>query len=191
MEIVSLLLIAVSLSMDAFAVAVCKGLAMKKLTWRGMLTVSAWFGAFQALMPLIGYYLGRVFERQIQAVDHWISFALLLLIGLNMIREAFSREEEPACASLAPSVMVLLALATSIDALAVGVVFALSGSLNIWLSALIIGVAAFLLSAVGVRVGNLFGARHKSRAEFVGGVILVLLGVKILLEDLGVLTIPI
>ncbi len=194
MGIVSLLLTAVSLSMDAFAVAVCKGLSMKRLSLRGMLTVGLWFGAFQALMPTLGFFLGRLFEKQITAIDHWIAFALLTLIGINMIREALSAEEEcEVCAGnpLAVRSMLPLAVATSIDALAVGIVFALKGPDNIALSAGIIGVTTLALSAIGVRVGSVFGTRYKSKAELAGGIILILLGVKILVEDLASLNLPI
>ena len=182
--------------MDAFAVAVCKGLSMKKLTLRGMLTVGLWFGVFQGLMPTIGFFLGRLFEKQITAIDHWIAFVLLALIGINMIREALGGEDEGECACtgenpLAARSMFPLAVATSIDALAVGIVFALKGPDNIALSAGIIGLTTCILSALGVRVGNVFGTRYKSKAELVGGVILILLGVKILVEDLANLNLPI
>lgn len=194
MGIVALLLTAVSLSMDAFAVAVCKGLSMKRLTLRGMLTVGLWFGVFQGLMPTIGFFLGRLFEKQITAIDHWIAFLLLALIGFNMIREALSGEDECRdCTEnpLAVKSMLPLAVATSIDALAVGIVFALKGPDTIGLSAAIIGVTTCALSAIGVRVGNVFGTRYKSRAELAGGVILILLGVKILIDDLANLNLPI
>ncbi len=181
-----LLLLAVALSMDAFAVSVCKGLAMDKVTLRRAGVVGLWFGGFQALMPLIGWLLGSQFERYITSIDHWVAFVLLALIGGNMIRESFSKEEEKADASLGFVTMLLLAIATSIDALAVGVTFAFL-SINIWRSIALIGCTTFLLSAIGVKVGNLFGTRYKAKAEFVGGVVLVLLGVKILLEGLGVI----
>ena len=187
MDIISLLLLAVGLSMDAFAVSVCKGLALKKVSLRHMCIVGAWFGGFQALMPSLGYLLGSRFEQYITAIDHWIAFILLVLIGANMIREALSKEEaEEANASLAFKTMLLMAVATSIDALAVGITFAFL-SVHIVPAALTIGATTFLLSAAGVKVGSVFGLRYKKRAEIAGGLILCLLGVKILLEHLGVL----
>ncbi len=183
MNIVELLLLAVGLSMDAFAVSVCKGLALEKLNWRKMALVGLWFGGFQALMPLLGYFLGTTFQQYIQAFDHWIAFALLALIGANMIRESFGKEEENESASLGFRTMLVLAVATSIDALAVGVTFAFL-EVNVWLAVGVIGATTFLLSAIGVKVGNVFGAKYKSKAEFVGGLILILLGVKILVEGL-------
>jgi Predicted membrane protein len=174
---------AVGLSMDAFAVAICKGVAIKKVRLQDCLLVGAWFGGFQALMPLIGYLLGVGFKQQIEAFDHWIAFALLSVIGINMIRDAFSKGEDGADASLKPRKMVVLAIATSIDALAVGVTFALL-SVNIWLAITLIGICTFLLSAIGVKIGNVFGEKYKSKAELAGGVILILLGSKILIEHL-------
>ena len=187
MDLLSLLLLAVGLSMDAFAVSICKGLAVGKVKAKHMCVVGAWFGGFQALMPTVGYLLGTRFEKSITAVDHWIAFVLLLLIGANMIREALSKDEEgEADASLSFKTMLLLAVATSIDALAVGVTFAFL-QVNIVPAALTIGATTFLISAIGVKVGSVFGLRYKKRAEIAGGVILCLLGVKILLEHLGVL----
>ena len=187
MDLLSLLLLAVGLSMDAFAVSVCKGLAVGKVKAKHMCVVGAWFGGFQALMPTVGYLLGTRFEKSITAVDHWIAFVLLLLIGANMIREALSKdEEEEADASLSFKTMLLLAVATSIDALAVGVTFAFL-QVNIVPAALTIGATTFLISAIGVKVGSVFGLRYKKRAELAGGAILCLLGVKILLEHLGAL----
>lgn len=187
MDIVSLLALAVGLSMDAFAVSVCKGLALKKVNAKHMCIVGAWFGGFQALMPTIGYLLGVRFEQYITAIDHWIAFVLLALIGANMIREAVSPGgDEEADASLGFRTMLLMAIATSIDALAVGITFAFL-SVNIIPAALTIGVTTFALSAVGVKVGSVFGLKYKKRAEIAGGVILCLLGLKILLEHLGVL----
>lgn len=181
-----LILLALALSMDAFAVAVCKGLAMPKATWRSAAIVGLWFGGFQAGMPLLGWLLGSRFERYITSIDHWIAFALLVLIGGNMIRESLSKKEEEANASLAFFPMLLMAVATSIDALAVGVTFAFL-EVNVWWAVSLIGVTTFVLSAAGVKVGHLFGARYQSKAELAGGAVLVLLGVKILLEGLGVL----
>ena len=187
MDFISLLLLAAGLSMDAFAVAICKGLALKKIALRHALIVGLWFGGFQALMPLIGYYLGAQFKDAIAAYDHWIAFGLLSLIGGNMIREALFEKEEPETdGALSFRSMLLLAIATSIDALAVGVTFAFL-DVNIWSSVTIIGVTTFILSMVGVKVGSVFGAKYEKKAEFLGGVILILLGLKILLEHLGVL----
>lgn len=186
MGIVELFLVAVGLSMDAFAVAVCKGLALKDVKPRHMVLVGLWFGGFQALMPLLGYFAGVQFKDAITAVDHWIAFGLLALIGGNMIREACSREEEEADASLEPKKMFPLAIATSIDALAVGVSFAFL-DVQIVPAVSFIGAITFLLSALGVKAGSLFGAKYKNRAELTGGLILILLGVKILLEHLGLL----
>lgn len=186
MGIAELFLLAVGLSMDAFAVAVCKGLALKKVNVRQMALVGLWFGGFQALMPMAGYFVGVQFKDAITAIDHWIAFGLLALIGGNMIREAFSKEEEEEDASLTFKKMLPLAVATSIDALAVGVSFAFL-DVNIGIAASFIGVVTFTLSFIGVKVGSLFGSRYKSRAELAGGIILILLGVKILLEHLGFL----
>lgn len=189
MGILELILLAVALSMDAFAVSVCKGLASEKASWRHMAIVGAWFGGFQALMPLLGYLLGAAFSQYITAFDHWVAFALLVLIGGNMIREAFSKEEEETSASLSFGVMLTMAVATSIDALAVGIAMAMEPPvIHILFAVLLIGCVTFLLSAVGFKAGNLFGAKYKSKAELAGGVILILLGVKILLEHLGVLS---
>ena len=188
MEFVELFLLAVGLSMDAFAVSVCKGLFMKRATVRAQLTCGVWFGGFQALMPLIGYFLGTLFIDAIQTFDHWIAFALLVIIGVNMLREALSGEEDgDTDADLSVITMFVLAVATSIDALAVGISLAMAGNVNILQAVLLIGVTTFALSALGVKVGNLFGSRYEKRAEIVGGVILILLGVKILLEHLGVI----
>ena len=172
--------------MDAFAVSVCKGLSIRALKPRQALAVGAWFGAFQALMPAAGWLLGCVFADLIQSVDHWIAFTLLSLIGGNMIREALGPGEENADPSLAPVTMLLLAVATSIDALAVGVTFAFLG-VDILPAATLIGVCTFLLSAAGVKIGNVFGSRCQSGAELAGGAVLVLIGAKILLEHLCVL----
>lgn len=181
-----LVLLALALAMDAFAVAVCKGLAQDRVDMRRAVLVGAWFGGFQAGMPLLGWLLGSRFQGYITAIDHWIAFGLLLLIGGNMVREAFSKEEQPADASLSFVAMLLLAIATSIDALAVGVTFAFL-QVNVWVAVTLIGVVTFLLSAAGVKIGNVFGARHKAKAELAGGVMLILLGLHILLEHLGVL----
>ena len=160
---------------------------MKKAAWKAQLCCGAWFGGFQALMPLIGYFLGSLFIDAISAIDHWIAFALLAIIGINMLREALNGEEETADADLSVKTMFLMAVATSIDALAVGISLAMAGVSNIFLAVLLIGVTTFVLSAIGVRVGNVFGSRYEKKAELMGGVILILLGVKILLEHLGVI----
>ena len=187
MGIGELLLLAVGLSMDAFAVSICKGLAMKKATLGAELTCGVWFGGFQALMPVIGFFLGTLFAEAIQAFDHWVAFGLLALIGANMLKEAFSTEEETADADLSIKTMFLMAVATSIDALAVGISLAMAGGVNIWLAAIFIGLCTCLLSAAGVKIGNVFGSRYEKKAQIAGGVILMLLGIKILLEHLGIL----
>lgn len=184
-EFTTLFVLAIGLSMDAFAVAVCKGLAMKKMSWKNAVIVGLWFGGFQALMPTIGYFLGIQFRDKITAIDHWIAFVLLGFIGANMIREALSKEEEHTSASMDVKTMFVMAVATSIDALAVGITFAFLNQ-NMPVAASLIGVTTFLLSVLGVKVGNVFGVRYRAKAEFAGGVILILLGTKILLEHLGV-----
>lgn len=181
-----LFVLAVGLSMDAFAVSICKGLSIQSLKLPHCLVVGLWFGTFQALMPTLGYFLGSTFAQLVQALDHWIAFVLLAIIGGNMIREALNQEEEEVSPSLAAPGMFLLAVATSIDALAVGVTFAFL-NVHIWAAVALIGVCTFAISAVGVKIGNVFGARFKSKAELFGGVVLVLMGTKILLEHLGVL----
>lgn len=187
MDLWELLLIGVALSMDAAAVSVCKGLAAGRARVGQCLTAGVYFGGFQALMPAIGYALGRTFAGYIDRYDHWIAFILLALIGLNMLRESFSREEEGTNASFLPAVMLPLAVATSIDALAVGVSFSFYLSWT-WLAVAVsvIGVTTFGFSAAAVKIGSVFGARHKTVAERLGGCILILLGVKMLLEGLGV-----
>lgn len=187
MSFMELVLIAVGLSMDAFAVAICKGLSVQKLGWKHYLTVGVWFGGFQALMPTLGYLLGTTFERYITSVDHWVAFVLLCLIGGSMLKEGLAKEEEKEeRAGFDFKSMLLLAVATSIDALAVGITFALLPDVNIFSAVGLIGTITFCLSAVGLKVGNIFGLKYKSKAEVVGGVILILIGVKILLEHLGV-----
>ena len=185
MGTLELFIVAVGLAMDAFAVAVCKGLSTPRLKARHMLVVGLWFGVFQGLMPAIGYLLGYSFAGFIESVDHWIAFVLLALIGGNMIREALGGEEECCDPSLAFGTMLMLAVATSIDALAVGVTFAFLG-VKILTAVAFIGVITFAISAAGVKIGNLFGAKYKSKAELLGGVVLALMGVKILLEHLGI-----
>lgn len=183
MDLFSLFTLAVGLSMDAFAVAICKGLALKKFTFKNAAIIGLWFGGFQGLMPFIGYLLGIQFKSRITAIDHWIAFFLLGFIGLNMIKEAMSKEEEPANASLSAKNMLLLAIATSIDALAVGITFAFL-SVHIAPAVTFIGTITFLLSMAGVKVGTVFGTRYKTKAEFTGGILLILLGIKILIEHL-------
>lgn len=184
MTTIELLLIAVGLSMDAFAVAVGKGIATVKVQPRHALNTGLWFGGFQALMPIIGYWLGRSFAGFVESVDHWIAFGLLVLIGLNMIREAVGGDEESHDANFGLRTMFLMAVATSIDALAVGVSMAFLG-VNIWLSAAVIGIVTLALSAAGVYLGSLFGSRLGSRSGILGGVILVAIGIKILIEHIG------
>lgn len=180
-------LLAVGLSMDAFAVSVCKGLSMKKARAREGIICGAWFGGFQALMPVIGFFLGTLFADTIKAFDHWIAFGLLAIIGVNMLKEAFGGEEEDCNADLSFKAMLIMAIATSIDALAVGISLAMAGNVNIFFAVLLIGVTTFLLSGLGVKIGNVFGSRYEKGAQIAGGVILILLGAKILLEHLGVL----
>lgn len=187
MDILELLLIAAGLSMDAFAVSICKGLSVQRLKPRHYLLTGAWFGGFQALMPSIGFLLGSAFDQYISAFDHWIAFVLLAFIGGNMVRESLSGDEECHDDSFGLRTMFLLAVATSIDALAVGVTFALLPDVHILSAVSLIGAATFLLSALGLKVGNVFGLRYKARAELAGGVILILMGLKILLEHLGIL----
>ena len=190
MGIGELLLLAVGLSMDAFAVSVCKGLALRRATFQAEITCGVWFGGFQALMPLIGFFLGTLFAVAIQAVDHWIAFGLLAIIGVNMLKEALSHEEECGCenrADLSVQTMLFLAVATSIDALAVGISLAVVGNVNIFFAVTLIGICTCILSMLGVKIGNVFGSRFEDKAEIAGGVILILLGLKTLLEHLGVL----
>ena len=188
MTIVELLLIAVGLSMDAFAVAVCKGLCAKECRPRHAVITGAYFGIFQAVMPLIGYFFGVQFANRINAYDHWIAFGLLVLIGLNMIRESFSKEEKTGNGSFGFKSMIFMALATSIDALAVGITFALlPQELHIGPAVLIIGVITFGLSYLGVKIGAAIGPRLKKGAEIAGGIILILMGVKILFEHLNII----
>ena len=186
MSLIELFLSAVGLPMAAFAVAVFKGLAMPKMSWKGAAIVGLYFGGFQALMPFLGYLLGAGFKDAISAYDHWVAFILLALIGGNMIRESREDEEESLDASLSFRSMVLLAIATSIDALAVGVTLAFL-DVPILSSVCFIGVVTFCLSLVGVKAGNVFGCKYKSKAEFVGGLVLILIGLKILLEHMGVI----
>ena len=182
-----LFLLAIGLSMDAFAVSICKGLCMKKAGFREGAICGTWFGGFQALMPLIGFFLGTLFAEAIEAFDHWVAFALLAIIGLNMLKEAFSKEEEAHDADLSVKTMFIMAIATSIDAMAVGISLAMAGDVNILVAVLLIGVVTFIMCAAGVKIGNVFGSRFEKKAQVAGGVILILLGLKILLEHLGIL----
>lgn len=182
MGLLELFILSVGLSMDAFAVSVCKGLSLQKVTIKHMCIAGLWFGGFQALMPLIGYYAGRFFAKKITAYDHWIAFILLLLIGIGMIKESFETEE---CSDTSMSVhtMFLLSIATSIDALAVGVTFAFL-KVTILPAVLFIGITTFVCSCAGVKIGSIFGSKYKSKAELCGGIILILIGIKILIEGL-------
>ena len=194
MSIFVILMFGISLSMDAFAVAVCKGLAMEKATLKKCSIVGIWFGFFQALMPFLGFCLGSLFSGFIDSFDHWVTFILLGVIGANMIKESMEKtcDVNTKGGSLAFKVMLVMAIATSIDALAVGVSFAFET--NFWtmlFAVLIIGVTTFILSFVGVKVGSIFGTKYKSKAELAGGIILVLLGLKFLLEGLGVINLSI
>ena len=185
MGIFELFVLAVGLSMDAFAVSVCKGLSLGRIRRKHMYIAGAWFGGFQALMPLIGYYLGRFFTDAITEYDHWIAFILLVIIGGKMVKESFDKEEQMD-GSMSVQSMFLLAVATSIDALAVGVSFAFL-IVSIIPAVSFIGVVTFVCSAVGVKIGSIFGTKYRSRAELCGGIILILIGAKILLEGLGIL----
>lgn len=185
MGLIELFILAVGLSMDAFAVSVCKGLSLGKIKVRHMCIAGLWFGGFQAFMPLIGYFLGTFFAEEIERYDHWIAFVLLALIGINMLKEAFGEEEE-VDNSMTIKSMFLLAVATSIDALAVGVTLAFL-EVNIAPAVFFIGMVTFICSAAGVKIGSIFGTRYKAKAECCGGIILILIGLKILLEGIGVL----
>ena len=196
MGIGELLLLAVGVSMDAFAVSICKGLAMKKATLKAGMTCGLWFGGFQALMPTIGFFLGTLFAEAIQSIDHWVAFLLLGIIGINMLKEVFEEGECSCCsvdgcgeqnADLSVKTMFIMAVATSIDALAVGISLAMAGNVNIWLAAAFIGICTCSFSAMGVKIGNVFGSRFEKKAQLAGGGILILLGLKILLEHLGVI----
>lgn len=183
MSIIELLILAAGLAMDAFAVSICKGLSARKYSKKHSVIAGLYFGGFQAGMPVIGWLLGRQFEGLIKSVDHWIAFALLTLIGANMIRESFKNEEENLNASFSPKAMLPLAVATSIDALAVGVTFAFL-DVQIVPAVSVVGAVTFVFSAVGVKIGNVFGAKYKSKAELAGGIILICIGLKILIEHL-------
>ncbi len=187
MDFLDLFLIAVALSMDAFAVSICKGLSVSRLQVKHSLIAGAYFGGFQALMPVIGFLLGFKFEKFIVSIDHWIAFVLLGIIGANMIKEALGGDDDEVDSSFGFRAMLPMAVATSIDALAVGITFAFL-NVNIFTAALLIGVTTFVLSAIGVAVGNAFGMKYKSKAELLGGIVLILIGLKILLEHLEILS---
>ena len=185
-----LLLLALGVSMDAFAVSICKGLAMKKAGLKEGLTCGVWFGGVQAIMPLIGFFLGTLFAEAIQAVDHWVAFILLGFISVNMLKEAFDKDCdccEEHNADLSVKTMFVMAVATSIDALAVGISLAMAGNVDIFTAVILIGLFTCGMSAVGVKIGNVFGSRFEKKAQLAGGLILILLGLKILLEHLGIL----
>lgn len=189
MDLLSLLLIAVGLSMDAFAAALCKGVSLRELKWRQAVAVGGYFGVFQAVMPLIGYLLARFFRQWVEQVDHWLAFALLCLIGCSMIAESRGQRgaESDGADGISPRTLLPLAFATSVDALAVGVAFALSGTYrSIFLTVAVIGTITFALSVLGVRTGRFLGERFRAQAELLGGVLLILMGARILLSDLGV-----
>ena len=187
MGFLELFLIGVGLSMDAFAVAICQGLSMTRIKWGHALTVGLYFGGFQALMPLLGWVLGSQFSGYIQQYDHWVAFVLLSFIGGNMLKEGFSKDTETTDSSFGVSAMAVLAVATSIDALAVGITFALLPNVNIIAAVCFIGAITFIISGAGLKVGNVFGLKYKSKAEIAGGIILILIGIKILLEHLDII----
>lgn len=192
MGIIDILLIGIGLSMDAFAVAICKGLKMKTINFKQCFLIALFFGGFQAIMPLVGWILGIQFQKHIEAFDHWIAFGLLVCIGANMIRESFLSEDSDTLETAEINVkeLTLMATATSIDALAVGIAFASLGNglrIGIITAVLLIGITTFAISVCGVFIGNAFGTKYKKKAEIAGGVILILIGTKILLEHLGIL----
>ena len=186
MSFLEILIIGIGLAMDAFAVSVCKGLSMSKMNWKNAIIIALYFGIFQAVMPIIGYFLGSSFSSFVENVDHWIAFILLLLIGIGMIRESFDDEVEKRNDKVDFKTMAILAIATSIDALAVGITFAFFKA-DLLLSVLVIGIITFALSILGVVLGNKFGDKFQNKAELAGGIILILIGTQILLEHLGIL----
>lgn len=187
MNLIELLLLSIGLAMDAFAVSICKGISMKKMEWKKSCIIGLWFGGFQALMPVIGYFLGTTFESFVTNIDHWIAFILLSFIGINMLKESFCKENEESESDMSFKTMLILAIATSIDALAVGITFAFL-KVDLILAIFLIGITSFVLSIFGTKVGNKFGNKYEHKAEMIGGIILILLGLKILLEHLGVIT---
>lgn len=185
MSIIEIALIGVGLAMDAFAVSICKGLAMRRMNYKKAIIIAAFFGVFQALMPALGYVLGTTFANKIAAIDHWIAFILLALIGANMIKEALSSDDDDECQddSLRLGDLIMLSIATSIDALAVGITFAFF-NVSLLLSVSMIGIITFIICVIGVKVGNVFGEKYKSKAELAGGLILIVMGAKILIDHL-------
>lgn len=186
MEKIELLLLSIGLAMDAFAVSICKGISMKKMNWKKAIIIGLYFGGFQALMPTMGYFLGSAFQTLITSIDHWITFILLGIIGGRMIKESFEENSENCNDDVSFKVMIVLAIATSIDALAVGITFSFL-KVNIVLAVSLIGIITFSLAILGTKIGNRFGDKYESNAEFVGGTILLFLGGKILLEHLGII----
>lgn len=186
MGVLELLLLSIGLAMDAFAVSICKGISMKKMNWKKAIIIGLYFGGFQALMPTLGYFLGTAFQSLITSVDHWIAFVLLGIIGGEMIKESFEIDSENQNDDVSFKTMIILAIATSIDALAVGITFAFL-NVTLGLAVSLIGIITFILAVAGTKIGNRFGDKYEKKAEFVGGVILILLGVKILLEHLNII----
>ena len=186
MGFLEIIVIGISLAMDAFAVSICKGLSMKKMNWKKGIIIATYFGLFQGLMPAIGFLLGSSFATLVEKVDHWIAFALLGIIGINMIRESRDKEEEKRNDDVGFKTMILLAIATSIDALAIGVTFAFL-KVNLFLAISLIAIITFVISLGGVLIGNKFGDKLQNKAELIGGVVLIIIGLKILLEHLGIL----
>ena len=187
MGIIELILLSIGLGMDAFAVSVCKGISMKKMNWKKACIIGLYFGGFQAIMPVIGYFFGSSFESIITNIDHWIAFILLAIIGAKMIQEAFQKEEEEYTEDISVKTMIVLSIATSIDALAVGITFAFL-KVNLLLAITLIGTITFILSVIGTKIGNRFGDKYKSKAELAGGIILIIIGLKILLEHIGIIS---
>ena len=186
MGLIEVIIIGIGVAMDAFAVSICKGLSLKKINLKRSLIVAVYFSIFQAIMPLLGFFLGSTFENFITDIDHWLAFVLLSIIGVNMLRDAFSKEKEDFNDKIDFKTMSLLGIATSIDALAVGITFAFLKT-NIWLNILIIGLITFVITFIGVNIGNRFGNKHEKGAQIFGGFILILIGVKILLEHLSII----
>lgn len=186
MEIFELILLSIGLGMDAFAVSVCKGISMKKMNWKKASLIGLYFGGFQAVMPILGYFFGTSFESFITNIDHWIAFILLVIIGAKMIQEAFQKDKDEYNEDISVKTMLILSIATSIDALAVGITFAFL-KVDLVLAVSLIGIITFILSVLGTKIGNRFGDKYKSKAELIGGIILILIGLKILLEHLGII----
>ena len=186
MDILELILIAIGLGIDAFAVSICKGISMSKMNWKKAIIIGLYFGIFQAVMPVIGYTLGKAFENLVTSIDHWIAFGLLLIIGIKMLIDAFKDDNVSVNDSVNWKVMIILAIATSIDALAVGITFAFL-QVNLLLAVLIIGIITFILCVIGTKIGNNFGNKFENKAEILGGIVLILIGVKILLEHLNII----